>query len=299
MKRTAKIISFILAFICLIQSAVLLSSGAGEICPICETDCGGGQGELRTRATCTSPALYYFHCNTINDFAYIPVGEVNPDNHNNTRFIKTVDPTCTDEGYTLCYCNDCKKEVKCDVQDPLNPSGHKYDVLKNCESEVIEYYCSVCYDYYTESKPKTAHSWGEWVVKQAATTEKAGQKVRTCSACGEEQYETIPVIKTSKYIKSVVINDAEISYKSVAKMLPLIDMADGAKIKIEFKSSSPDVVSVDNSGNITANKTGSAVITVTVTDKDGIQLKDTATVTVKYTWWQWIINILLLGFLWY
>ena len=63
-----------------------------------------------------------------------------------------------------------------------------------------------------------------------------------------------------------------------------------------YSSSDPDVVSVDESGNITAKKTGSAVISATV---EGTDVSVSCNVTVSYAWWQWIIRILLLGIFWY
>ena len=66
--------------------------------------------------------------------------------------------------------------------------------------------------------------------------------------------------------------------------------------EVIYTSSNPDIVSVDASGNITALKTGSATITAIEADSGK---SDTCTVTVKYAWWQILIRILLLGFLWY
>ena len=63
-----------------------------------------------------------------------------------------------------------------------------------------------------------------------------------------------------------------------------------------YASSNPDIVSVDTNGNITALKPGNATITATQVDYGET---DTCTVTVKYAWWQILIRILLLGFLWY
>lgn len=65
---------------------------------------------------------------------------------------------------------------------------------------------------------------------------------------------------------------------------------------VVYTSSDPSVVSVDEFGNISAKKTGSATITAKVIGTDII---DTCEVMVSYAWWQWIIKILLLGFLWY
>ncbi len=66
--------------------------------------------------------------------------------------------------------------------------------------------------------------------------------------------------------------------------------------KVIYTSSDPDVVSVDENGNITAKKEGTAVIAATV---EGTEFSATCNITVKYAWWQWIIRILLLGFIWY
>ena len=45
---------------------------------------------------------------------------------------------------------------------------------------------------------------------------------------------------------------------------------------------------------------GTIMLTATVYDTDGETLaKESASVTVKYAWWQWLIRIFLLGFIWY
>ena len=56
---------------------------------------------------------------------------------------------------------------------------------------------------------------------------------------------------------------------------------------------------VDENGNVYAAKTGSATITVTITDEYGNKVTDTCDVNVQYTWWQWIIVIVLFGWIWY
>ena len=56
---------------------------------------------------------------------------------------------------------------------------------------------------------------------------------------------------------------------------------------------------VNDSGKITTNGTGSATITVTVTDEYGNTVTDTCEVKVAYNWWQWIIVIVLFGWIWY
>ena len=69
--------------------------------------------------------------------------------------------------------------------------------------------------------------------------------------------------------------------------------------EISFASSNPKVVKVDENGNIYAAKRGSATITCTVTDSNGNTVSDTCKVTVKYSFGQWLIKILLFGWIWY
>ena len=96
--------------------------------------------------------------------------------------------------------------------------------------------------------------------------------------------------------------DAEtlnLNYKSTATLNPIIVGTGDIEYDIKFESSNPKVVSVDENGKVTALKKGSADITVTVTDEYGNSLSDTCKVNVTYTWWQWIIKIVLFGWIWY
>ena len=68
---------------------------------------------------------------------------------------------------------------------------------------------------------------------------------------------------------------------------------------MKYESSNPKVASVDDNGKVTALKKGSATITCTVTDSNGNSVSDTCEVKVVYTWWQWLIKIVLFGWIWY
>lgn len=67
---------------------------------------------------------------------------------------------------------------------------------------------------------------------------------------------------------------------------------------VSYSSDSKNVT-VDENGKLYAAKKGTANITVTVTDSNGNTATDTCKVTVEYTWWQWIIKIVLFGWIWY
>ena len=69
-----------------------------------------------------------------------------------------------------------------------------------------------------------------------------------------------------------------------------------ANDSVTWKSSNDAVVKVDpENGSLYAADRGTAIVTATT--EDGRTAS--CTVTVQYTWWQWIIRILLFGWIWY
>lgn len=66
--------------------------------------------------------------------------------------------------------------------------------------------------------------------------------------------------------------------------------------QLTWSSSNENVVKVDENGNLVA--TGKGTATITVTSADG-QVNETCEVTVSYTIIQWIIIIVLFGWIWY
>lgn len=106
------------------------------------------------------------------------------------------------------------------------------------------------------------------------------------------------IVKQGK-VHSVSINDISMSYKDSATVTSSINADSGVKYTVSYSSSNTDVVSVDSNGRLTTNGTGDATITVTVTDEYGNTVTDTCKVEVSYKWWQWIIVIVLFGWIWY
>ena len=62
---------------------------------------------------------------------------------------------------------------------------------------------------------------------------------------------------------------------------------------VTYTSSDEDVAKVDENGKITAYGRGAATITCTVTDDNGHTVSDTCEVTVKYTFWRWLLRVFL------
>ena len=101
-------------------------------------------------------------------------------------------------------------------------------------------------------------------------------------------------------VTAVSVSDSKINYKASAELNPQITADTGAQCIVQYASSDPQIVTVDENGNLYGAKKGEADITVTVTDTlYGSTFTETCTVTVKYAWWQWLIIILLFGWIWY
>ena len=100
-------------------------------------------------------------------------------------------------------------------------------------------------------------------------------------------------------VRSVTCIDLTIRFKSSGKLTPIVTADEGVTYTVVYSDFDNKIISVDDNGNVTALKKGSTTVTVTATDEYGNVEKATCTVTVKYAWWQVLIRIFLLGFIWY
>ena len=83
-----------------------------------------------------------------------------------------------------------------------------------------------------------------------------------------------------------------IYYKSVGRLNTITEDPS----LVEYTSSDESVVTVDKDGNYKAVGRGDAVITMHIV---GTDIEEHCKITVKYAWWQVLIRIFLLGFIWY
>lgn len=104
---------------------------------------------------------------------------------------------------------------------------------------------------------------------------------------------------TSIKVNSVSVDNISMNYMDSTTITPMVEVDGDVDYTVTYSSSNTDIVSVDENGRVTTNGTGSAEITVTVTDEFGNTVTDTCDVEVSYTWWQWIIVIVLFGWIWY
>ena len=97
----------------------------------------------------------------------------------------------------------------------------------------------------------------------------------------------------------VKVNGLDLIYRENGKIRTIITNGNADKCSYSYTSSNTDVACVDDAGNIVTKGRGRTTITCTITDEYGRTAKNTCTVEVRFTFWQWIIWFLLFGFLWY
>lgn len=112
-----------------------------------------------------------------------------------TFTVTVVDPTCTEQGYTLHTCNqNAEKSYKDNYTDAL---GHDYKEVTTpatCkDAGKVENVCQRCNDtQLVKELPVTEdHQWNDGVVTKAATCTEAGEKLYTCTVCNKTKAETI------------------------------------------------------------------------------------------------------------
>ena len=246
-------------------------------------------------ATCEKAGSKSQHCTKCD--SKINVTVIPATGHSYTSKV-TTPATHTSTG-VMTYTCACGKSYT-EVIDKITAHSHSAVVTApTCtEQGYTTYTCSCGDSYIADYTPAKGHTEGKWVVITPATSTQTGIKTMSCSVCGVElKTEIIPV--TIGKVHSVSASDVTLYHKDSATITPSIKVDSGVKYSVRYSSSSPSVASVDANGNISTGERGEATITVTVTDEYGNTVKDTCKVKVEYKWWQWIIVIVLFGWIWY
>ena len=104
--------------------------------------------------------------------------------------------------------------------------------------------------------------------------------------------ENVTVTAQWQLVARMPDRELVIYYKSVGRLNTITEDPS----LIEYTSSDESVVTVDKDGNYKAVGKGTAVITMHIV---GTDIEEHCKITVKYAWWQVLIRIFLLGFIWY
>ena len=117
-------------------------------------------------------------------------------------------PTCTEKGYTThtCLCGDSYTDSYVDAKGHTEVTDKA--VAPTCtETGLTEgRHCSVCGMVLVKQTviPAKGHSWDGGEVTRVPTEETEGEKIFTCTACGETRTEVIPALDHVHDYKSVV-----------------------------------------------------------------------------------------------
>ena len=195
--------------------------------------------------------------------------------------------TCTEAGELVFAC------VSCGIRrtEPIPALGHAYEerITEPTCTEAGEdaFVCARCGDKYGEPIPALGHAPGDWVLTLAPQVDVPGEEQRRCLRCDAvlewREVEALPHI----YAEQVILSAESLTLASdqgallTGQILP-DTAADQALI---FTSSDERVATVMANGRIVADRRGTAVITAASADG---KASATCTVTVRYTFWQWV-----------
>lgn len=248
-----------------------------------------------TAATCDKAGEKSQHCSRCS--ARQNITAIPATGHSYTSKV-TTPATHTSTG-VMTYTCACGKSYT-EVIEKITAHSHNADVTApTCtEQGYTTYTCSCGDSYIADYTPAKGHTDGKWVVTTPATSTQTGIKTMYCSGCGIElKTETIPVVKGK--VHSVSVSDVSVYYKDSTTITPSVKVDSGVKYTVTYSSSNSSVASVDANGKVTTGDRGETTVTVTVTDEYGNTVSNTCKVKVEYKWWQWIIVIVLFGWIWY
>lgn len=104
------------------------------------------------------------------------------------------------------------------------------------------------------------HEFGEWEELEAATVLETGLRVRICELCGEEEAEEIPLLTPTIKLNVSGTVPLQVGKSFTVKVSGL---AEGDSVAA-WKSSNSKIAAVSSNGKITAKKTGTVTVRVTL-----------------------------------
>ncbi len=100
-------------------------------------------------------------------------------------------------------------------------------------------------------------------------------------------------------LKGIKVENITINAKQSGTVPVTVDGDESTDYTVKYISDNGKSVSVDKNGNFYGLKRGSSNVTCVVSDEYGNTFADQCTITVKYSFAQWIIITLLFGWIWY
>ena len=181
---------------------------------------------------------------------------------------KSIEPTCTTDGKLVEYCENHKDEIR---ETSIPKLGHDLGEW----TTTLEPTCTAdgerqrkckrngCAYKETEPiKPTGKHRLGAWRTTRAATALATGIQKRSCSGCDYAQTRTIAKLKPTIKLSVPQSKTLPMTLKK-SFTVKVSGLAKGDSVK-SWYSSNKKIVTVTSKGKMSARKTGTVKITVTL-----------------------------------
>ena len=249
---------------------------------------------------------------------------------------QTIPATCTAEGQRIftCICGDSYSEpveklphtpitiVDQDATCTLTGSKHDecsicYADLGNVQSIPIKSHtagewetthaatctalgervkkCTICSAVVeTGAIPATVHTSGDWEIIKAATSTDSGEKVKKCIICNAILESESISATGGDVLKTDILPAGPLTFVRKKNYSVFADI-DRAEPNLMWNSTNAKVLGINDDGRIQYRfaKVGRTTIEVF---RNGQKI-DSVDVVVKWQWWQWIIVILMFGWI--
>lgn len=127
-----------------------------------------------------------------------------------------------------------------------------------------EHVCSTCGYAFKDSYTVKEHTVADWTILEAPTTMASGVKYGTCTDCGTEVYEAIPVLT----VNSISISSEAFRIQKGESTQLIVQADTGEELYGSWTSSDESIAIVNKEGKVTGISDGNAEITFTLAGSD-------------------------------
>ena len=191
-------------------------------------------GKVTKLATCTKDGEKIYTCNGCGE---TKTEVIKATGHKETEIRNATESTCQKEGYTgdkVCKaCGEVLEKGK-----PIAKKDHSWDAGKVTKSATCTkdgekiYTCSGCGETKTEVIKATGHKMGAWKTVASATTQKEGRQERSCTICNYKETRSIPKLKSYNF--KVVSSKSAVTYNGKAQKPAVTVYAGNKKISSKY-----------------------------------------------------------------
>ena len=155
---------------------------------------------ITKQPTCTAEGVKTFRCSCGDSYTEtIPAA-----GHIFGAYVYNNDATEAADGTETAACTICGAKDTRTAAGTKIAHVHNYTAVvtkaSTCAEEGVKTYTCSCGSSYTEAVPVIAHSFGDYIYNDDATTEKDGTRTATCSVCGKT--DTVTAEGTKKTLPS-------------------------------------------------------------------------------------------------